>query len=260
MCVAALKAKEFSEVHLLTFYDRSTKDEPLPKDNADKLRQNFPDVQFRHFSINTDPLIRRISYQKYISSLLRFRLLNAATPAFSSLSWHLSTLYHCLDYKIFYVFDGMTREMIHLPGHMHEVLQVYKKTYQSFGMTYSSPVYSWEVPEDQEFIDRIVVDQHGFFFPSEDQPHKTTGQYLYEIGLFPHPNVKGSEYDRQMQHDCYPFVLYNILFFWFLLNFSSYEKICQRMADFVRWKTQLVLNDLDQGRRPYFFRHGVHVE
>jgi hypothetical protein len=163
------------------------------------------------------------------------------TPAFSTLSWHCRTIAYCLQHQIFNVYDGMTNEMIQLPGHMSTVIGHLQSFYKRFSITFESPVRDWSVPEDQDVLDRVIVDQHGFLFPSEESATvKTTGEYLYQKGIFPHPNIKGSRLDRQMQHDCYPFVLYNILTYWLFLHFMNYESFSQEVGDFVSKKLERI--------------------
>jgi hypothetical protein len=253
-CVASLMAQKFKEIHLLTYFEEGTKDEPFPTENIKKLREKYPSVKFKHFVSSTDNLVKFISYHKYLYFLTKFGLLNMATPGFSSLSWHMRTIAYCLDNDIKYVVDGLTNELVQLPGHMSGVIEVFRKTYLKFDITYENPVREWEVPEDQQLMDRIIVDQHGFFFPSEEesQPLRTTGQHLFEEGIFPHPNVKGSKYDQQMQHDCYQFVLYNILTFWFFLNFISYEKYMQKISFLIESKVKCLIPSLEDMERSSF--------
>lgn len=236
MCVAALQAKKYDVVHLLTFYDESNKEAPLPHANVKKLRDKYTDTEFVFRAISTDRIVRRLNYHGYFRYLMRYRLLAAATCAFTSLSWHLRALVYCMDNKISHVSDGLTREMMQLPGHMDRFVQLVRSMYREMGITYENPVREWSVPADQQFLDRLIVDQHGFVFQDEEEAHKkntTTGRYLFDQGVFPHPNIKGSRYDRSMQHDCYPFVLYNILFFWFYSNFYTYEQIESRIGSLV---------------------------
>jgi hypothetical protein len=250
-CVASLMAKKYDEIHLLTFFEEGTKDEPFLIDNVNKLKKKYPSVKFKHYVCSTDNLVRLISYNKYFYFFRKFGLLNMATPSFSSISWHIRTMAYCLDNDIKHVVDGLTNELVQLPGHMSGVIEVFRGTYQKFNINYQNPVRDWEIPEDQQFLDRIIVDQHGFFFPSEekDKPERTTGQYLFDEGIFPHPNIKGSKYDQQMQHDCYQFVLYNILAFWFYLNFMSYEKFMQKVSHFVAAKIEFLIPFLNDPKR-----------
>ena len=246
MCVAALMAERYQKIHLLTYFDYGTKDEPIPLENAQKLKSKFPNVDWVFKSFPTDKLIRHFSYHNYLKSLLKYRLFNMITPAFSSLSWHVRTIAYCLENDIQHSYDGMTNEMLQLPGHMSSVLEVLRNLYHDFNINYENPVRDWEVPHNQDVLDRIIVDQHGFLFPSEEtETKKTTGEYLFKLGIFHHPNIKGSVYDRQMQHDCYQFVLYNILTYWLYLNFMSYEKYSQKVSEFISTKVKSVLPQLE---------------
>ena len=237
MCTAALMAEKYKVIHLLTYYDYATKNEPFPFENVERLRKHFPNVTWLYKTINTDNIIKFFSYRAFLADTFRFGLYNIMTPAFSTLSWHCRTIAYCLEHKVFDVYDGMTNEMIQLPGHMSTVIEQLQRFYKKFGITFESPVRDWSVPEDQNVLDRVIVDQHGFLFPSEESNQvKTTGEYLFQKGIFPHPNIKGSRLDRQMQHDCYPFVLYNILTYWLFLNFISYESFSEKVALFVAKK------------------------
>jgi hypothetical protein len=68
---------------------------------------------------------------------------------------------------------------------------------------------------------------------------RTTGEWLYEQQIFPHPNVKGSLFDLRSQHDCYPFIVYNIFTFWFASLLYSWETFEVRVAQLFLEKCQL---------------------
>jgi hypothetical protein len=138
----------------------------------------------------------------------------------------------------------MTRELMHFPGHMESIVQLFKELYQRFGIQFASPVRDWDTPVDQQFVDRLIVDQHGYLFPSEkskSQARKTTGQYLFDKGFFDHPNIKGSPKDQSMQQDCYPFVLYNIMVFWMYFYFFSYEEFVDKVTRLMKQKVDDLL-------------------
>ena len=63
---------------------------------------------------------------------------------------------------------------------------------------------------------------------------------------------EGSAWDRGMQHDCYPFVLYNIFAFWLCINIRGYEWFQARMTTLFREKTEeaelLIEEYQDRGR------------
>jgi len=227
----------------LTYFERGTARSPRPEKNVERLRAAFPGTRFRHETISTDRLVRFLSYERYLRNLVRHGLSMLSTPGFSSLSWHVRTLIYCRENGIKHVYDGLTRELMHFPGHMGLVLTRFQSMYRRFGIVYENPVRDWEVPLDVQFLDRLVVDQHGYRLPEEDaeaRKNRTTGRYLYEKGIFPHPDVKGSAFDREMQHDCYPFVLYNIMAFWVLLNWRDYDHLCSRMARLIGDKIEMI--------------------
>lgn len=235
-CAAAIVAEKVQRLHLLTFVEASTSKSPLPHENVRRLREAFPSVEIRHFVISTDRLVRWLSYGDsffdYVRRLLTDHIFNLVTPGFSSLSWHLAALRYAKllressEEDVIGVFDGMTQELTHLPGHMPIVRKQIEALYNENDFNFSSPVYDFPVPPDQKFVDRLVVDRHGFALSSEVVPgSRTTGKYLYERGILPHPNVKGSMFDVQMQHDCYPFIVYNMLIFWFLMPVRSWNQI-----------------------------------
>ncbi len=235
-CAAAIVAEKFECLHLLTFVETATLKSPVPTVNVSRLREAFPEVEIHHVIISTDRLVRWISYGDsffgYLNRLMKEHIFNLVTPGFSSLSWHLATLRYASllrekqEEDVTSIYDGMTQELTHLPGHMPVVRQQIEALYKEHGFDFSSPVYDFPVPPDQKFVDRLVVDRHGFSLREEVIPgQRTTGKYLYERGILPHPNVKGSLFDVQMQHDCYPFIVYNMLVFWFLMPIRSWSHI-----------------------------------
>jgi hypothetical protein len=238
-CAAALCAERFSKVHLLTFYERSTRRSPVPLENVARLRKKYGEDRFIHRVISTDALVRKLSFENYFANLMRHGFLLLSTPGFSSLSWHLRTITYCQEHGIHTVFDGMTQELVHLPGHMPAVRAHFAKLYAANSIEFSSPVMGWEVPPDQRFVDRLIVDRHGFAASAELQrPTRTTGTWLYENGVFPRANVKGSLFDHRMQHDCYPFVVFNMLAFWLYGAFQTPESFAVKEADFFAEKVE----------------------
>ena len=229
-CVAALLAEQYDRLHLLTFRELGTRGAPSPSQNVGKLQEKFGREKFHPHLISVDTLLRHISYDRYLWYVSRHGFFMLSTCGFSSLSWHVRTIVYCLDHGIRHAADGLTRELMHFPGHMDGVLVEIRELYGSFGIAYTNPIRNWDVPPDQRFLQRLVVDPHGFSPASEVPLSKTSGRYLYEQGLLPHPNVKGSSLDRAMQHACYPFVLFNIFAFWYYLSRHHYADYERRMV------------------------------
>lgn len=237
-CTAALCCEQYSEVHLLTFYEQATQSSPIPQENIKKLRQHYPQVNLIHTVISTDEIVKKLSYENYYERLRQFGLLNLATPGLSSLSWHMAAILYCNKYEISFVHDGMTKELLHLPGHMPEVRLHFQKLYSQFKINFSSLVIDWDVPEDQRFMDKLIVDRHGFALKPKQAP-RSTGQWLFEHGLLPHPNVKGSAFDRLMQHDCYPFIVYNMMVFWIYDAIWGFDSFKEKLSAFMGFKVHI---------------------
>jgi hypothetical protein len=251
-CVAALLAPHYDRLHLLTFRERGTRGAPSPQRNVEQLREKFGPERFSHYLIPIDTILQHISYDRYLGYVARHGFFMLSTCGFSSLSWHVRTIVYCLDHGIERVADGLTRELMHFPGHMDGVLKEIRALYASFSIDYSNPIREWDVPADQRFLDRLIIDPHGF--PPTAEPSgrplgKTSGRYLYEQGLMPHPNVKGSALDRSMQHACYPFVLFNIFAFWYYLSRHEYADYEQRMVRLFREKMADLHGLLEDYRR-----------
>ena len=225
-CAAALLAERFERIHLLTFEELGTRGSPVPTGNVERLRAKYGRERFVHRLLSVDALVRHVSYRRYFHYLRRHGFFMLATCGFSSLSWHIYAIAYCLDHGISCAADGLTRELMHFPGHMGRVLEVFRALYAHFGIAYSNPVRDWDTPPDIRFLQRLVVDPHQ----SDAAVGRTTGRYLYENGLMPQPDVKGSPLDHSMQHACYPFVLFNIFAFWYYLPFHSYEEYESRMT------------------------------
>ena len=246
MCSAALAAQNFEEVHLLTFLEQATIHSPWPIENKKRLEEKYPQTTFIFNVFSTDKIVSFLSYQGFLKNICKFHFYNLVTPGLSSLSWHIRTISYCLEHNIKVVFDGMTKELLHLPGHMPEIRVLFQKLYSDFDIEFSSMVIDWEVPEDQRFMDRLIVDRHGFsILPARKS--RTTGEWLYEQGLLPHKNVKGSEFDRLMQHDCYPFIVYNMLVFWFFEPLIGLEAFKLNLEKFMTTKVQQGKFLLEQG-------------
>ncbi|MBL7688818.1 MAG: hypothetical protein JNJ49_12355 [Bdellovibrionaceae bacterium] len=249
-CAAAIEAERYRAVHLLTFEELATRNSPLPTANVERLRARFSTTSFYHVHISTDRLVRRLSYENYLQNIVKHGFFVLSTPGYSSLSWHLRTIQYCVQNNIRSVYDGMTRELTHLPGHMPAFRDEVTALYRRYGLTFSSPVLDWDVPHNQQLIDRLVVDRHGFALaPNEESTRQTTGRYLYERNVLPRPDVKGSLFDQQMQHDCYPFVVFNMFVFCNFLFRHNEKQYAQRIAALFRDKIAEASPWLDQALR-----------
>ena len=233
---AAKLCEKFEEIHLLTFKDHTNKNSPVPLRVVELLRKRFETIKFFHEVIWTDEIIKELTFKDYFKKLIRYRWFMAMTCGFTSVSWHLSAIKYSLENNITVVADGMTKEMMHLPGHMPHFLEAIRKLYAQYGISYINPVRDWAVPREKNIEDKFIINHHGHLFPKEELAVKfapaTTGAYVFELGLFPNKDIKGSSWDLLNQHDCYPFVLYNVLYFWLLSIFKTPEHLESSISNF----------------------------
>lgn len=247
-CAAALLAGRFSRIHLLTFVEAGTESSPIPRGNVERLREKLGAERFTHHVMRIDRLLRHFSYDRYLRNVARHGFFMLSTPGFSALSWHVRAIIYCLENGIRHAADGLTRELMHFPGHMDGVLAQFRALYGRFGIEYSNPVRDWPTPPDRQFLEHLIVDRHGFLPPGVRERVKTTGRYLFDNGLMPHPDVKGSSADRGMQHDCYPFVVFNLFAFWLYLGFHRQEDYEVRMTGLFRDKVEDAAELIDEYR------------
>jgi hypothetical protein len=249
-CAAALAAARHERVHLLTFRELATRRSPVPEGNAARLRARYGAERFPHRVIDVDPLVRRLAYGDYARALRRHGLFLLATPGFSTLAWHARAIAYCLDRGIPRCLDGLTRELMHFPGHMDWFVEAARGLYARFGIAYENPVREWPVPPDQQLLGRFVVGRHPELTEwTPEAAEGTTGMYLYKEGLFPHPNVKGTRLDRSMQADCYPFVLYHLFAFWYYLPARGPELFEAGLRGLFAEKMELAASWLEDYRR-----------
>lgn len=246
-CSAFLACEKFKEVYLLTYIEKATRNSPLPNKNILALKNRFPNIKIQHYYCHIDPLLKKLSYKDYLKNLLKFHFFNLATPGLSALCWHIYTASFCIQNQIFYVYDGMTKELVHLPGHNSKIRRIFEEYYRHYQIEFSSPVIDWSVPPEKALIDQLVINLHE----NEISGNKTTGQYLYDKGFFSETNLKGKPADLSMQHDCYPFVVYNILYFWLLKPILKECAIEKYLISYIRSKLPIAemaiqnVNDLN---------------
>ncbi len=241
-CAAAyLACEEFNEIYLLTFFEKSTEKSPLPIGNFKKLQALFPNKKITHHSINTDLVVKKLSYHNFIKNIWHFHFYNLATPGISSLSWHFHTIQFCIDHKIQHVYDGMTAELQHLPGHMPAVRELFKDMYQKKNIYFSGPVYNWPVPRNRQFVEQVIINKHNSI-SDDNQKELTTGLFLYEKKFFTEKNIKGTQLDFEMQHDCYPFIIYNLFCFWLISPFLSWPEFEMKIVNFIENKIAALEN------------------
>lgn len=255
-CSAYLAAENFDAVTLFTFYEKATLSSPFPRKNKEKLQNHFPNRKINHLAIDVDFLVQHLSYENYFKLLPRYHFYLLSTPGFSSLSWHIFTILYCLENNIWFVFDGMTQELQHLPGHMPEIRAKIQNLYRDFGLDLKSPVYDWPVPKDKQWVEHFVVNRHHRLL-DENTEDLTTGRFLYEKKFFDSKNVKGTELDFEMQHDCYPFILYNMMLFWVLKPFVKIEEMKKKIVSLFEYKIAVSKKIIEEALRNKEFKNNL---
>jgi hypothetical protein len=107
---------------------------------------------------------------------------------------------------------------------MEKIILELKNMYAEFNINYDTPVYDFDVPRHPRFIDKILPSNHL----EEEQGRKTTGDYLFKLGILPFSNLKGSVIDHGMQPRCFQFVLHHIYVYWYFMaknDYGDFEKV-----------------------------------
>ncbi len=238
---AALAAEHNTRVHLLTYHRFSFFDTANTVKNFNKLQEKFGEDRFDHRIMRYDRLFKYVCYERYLRNLFKYGFLLLSTCGLCKLAMHVRTAMHCLENGIGNVCDGANKGMHLFPAQMPRVVDEMKQMYASAGITYSTPVFDYEGPQNVEFADRLHMEK---LLPGEGEADesyletmkKTTGYHLHQMGLMPSENVKGTKMDRQMQPRCFQFILSNIFVHWWYLSSHSYEEYEQAVYDFYRDK------------------------
>jgi len=260
---AALMAEEFKKVHLITYDRFGLFSITNPHLNAQKLKEKYGEEKFSHRIIKVDKLFNYLSYERYIRNLVKFRFFLLSTCGLCKLAMHVRTVVYCLENKITHVCDGANQGMRLFPAQMARVIEEIKKMYASFGIEYTTPVFDFESPQNIEFVDRLHLEKITTGKEDNSSPDKkkaqTTGCKLFEMGLTPSENVKGTDLDRKMQPRCFQFILFNIFVHWYCLAYSPYEEYEKMTFGFYQDKiaqfTKLLTDYTKEGNASKLFKH-----
>lgn len=237
---AALEAKKFDRVHLLT-YDRfglfSVGNSQL---NVLKLKDKFGQDKFISHIVKIDKLTEYVFYERYLHNLRRHGFFLLSICGLCKLAMHIRTLIFCIDNDIGNVSDGANQGMYLFPEQTETIIEELKQLYNKFGITYNNPVFNYAPPENIGFADRFhlesILKETDPQKPSMKIKARTTGCTLHKMGLMPAENVKGTELDRKMQPRCFQFILFNIFIKWYYLYDHSYEEYVQANVKLYRDK------------------------
>lgn len=251
---AALQQENFNKVHLVTYDRFGIYAIENSKVNAQMLIDKYGPDRMEHHLINIDNIFKHVSYEKYLKNIIKHKLMLLSTCGLCKLAMHIRTVKFCQDNKIKYVSDGANQGMNMFPAQMKGVIDQLKKMYEHFGIQYSNPVFEYEPPEEGGFVKMENLhlvsqlsckDDDGTDQMTKEQRDRTTGQILYEKGLAPLPNVKGTPYDRKRQPRCFQFILFKIFAKKYFLESSDYDDYVNKTDEFFAEKIESAINLLE---------------
>lgn len=236
-CTAALMAEKFNKVHLITYKRFGLFSVVNSSLNVKKLENKFGEDKFVYRLIKLDKLFKKVSYTQYLKNIIKYRFFLLSTCGLCKLAMHIRTLVYCLDNNIKHVCDGASKGMRFFPAQMQGVIEEIKNLYKRYGITYSTPVFDLDSPQHNGFIDRLHLEE----FSSDEEKIRednkiTSGKILFEKGLMPAKDVKGTDLDHKMQPRCFQFILFNIFVHWYYLSSNPYEEYEKKIVDFYKEK------------------------
>ena len=222
--VALLMAEEFDRVHLLTYRRTGMFGVENSERNVERLIAHTGPGRFvrpRPYPC-VDGIFRHLSYHDYRGNLRRHGFFNLTTCGNCKLAMHVQSILYCAANGVGTLRDGANRGMTIFPAQMAPVLPMIRALYERYGVEYDTPIYDLEDSQGLDFGSRL----HGL---SKQRPDplasgmRTAGTELYQRGLLPAPDVKGTPEDRKMQARCYQFALFNVFVRWYYLQRHSYD-------------------------------------
>ena len=240
---ACLLAERYARVRLVTFSRFGLFSATNPLVNVAKLKSRYGRERFSHEIIPMDGIFRKVSYDRFLPNLFRHGFFLLSTCGLCKLAMHARALIYCLDNGVGRVSDGANKGMNLFPDQQPGVIGMLKTMYAKFGIEYSNPVFDFEGPQDIEFADRfhlerlpgLAVERDAAF---QERRKRTAGYRLYELGMMPSDNVKGTELDRRMQPRCFQFILFNIWLRWYYLPFADMDRYVRESDAFFKAKIE----------------------
>lgn len=238
-CAAYLMAERFQKINLLTIQRYGIFSVDKSCRNVSALREKFPAVIFIHNILKADSLAEYLNYSRFFRNLLKYGFFTLSNCFICCLVNHFKALIYCLENEIVNVADGVTREWPFFPSHMEPVIEQFRQMYSRFNINYLTPVYDFDIPAAFTFIDKIYSDQKLHFKEGDAQDYiagRTTGRFLFEKGILPAPNVKGTGLDHSMQPKCLQFVLHHIFLRGYFMHRYDYRRFEEVTAEFLKEK------------------------
>jgi len=267
---AALSAKAFNQVQLLTFRHSGHSRIKNSTRNVQLLREKFNGTSFNQELFDIDRIYKYVTYADYWKNLSKYGLFNLATCLFCRLAMHTRALVYCITNGIDNVADGANVDSTNFNEQMEEFVTEIQQFYCHFGISYSAPVYHYDFPTDIDWFHKLGFSEILPGAPAkavqkEDKPPMlrfccgktnwepeppegviTTGQILQTLGILPEENVKGTAEDREMQPRCFQLVLLNLFAVGYYLpglGMDRYRKIAHQL---LKDKISLIARQVEQ--------------
>lgn len=240
-------AEQFKIIHLIT-YNRfgfhSTENTRL---QAQMLKEKFGNDRIVHEIINVDKLFKHITYENHLRNLIDFGFFNLSTCGLCKLSMHVRTVIYCQDNNIKNVADGANQAMTMFPSQMKEVITDLKRMYEHFNINYFNPVFEMEASGMGDFIElqnlQFLNEASSDNTISEDEfKGETPGTKLFDMGLAPSKNVKGTKYDKARQPRCFQFIPFNIFAKKYFMANKTYEEYRDGTVKFYQSKINTMID------------------
>lgn len=207
---------QYKKIHLITYKRFGLFSIENTRVYVDTLKEKFGADKFTHSLINIDRLFKFLSYHSYFRNLFKHKFFLLSTCGFCKLAMHARTIIYCLENQVKHVCDGSNKGMDIYPAQMKTVIEMITRLYETFGISFTTPVFDFTPPEEKSFIREENQDliQYNGFSPNKEEsdsdPGITTETKLFELGITPQPRVKGSKFDKQRQGRCFQLILFRI--------------------------------------------------
>ena len=234
-----LQLEKFETTRLVTFDRLGIASVENSKINAQMLIDKYGKDRVVHSIINFDKTFKFLSYERYFKNLFKHGLMNLSTCGICKLGMHIHAIMYCKENNIVHVSDGANQGMDMFPAQMKPIIEQLKKLYSKYDIDYSNPVFEYEYPDEGSFIS-MENSNMLTSFPTVDAKKesfkKTAGQILFDKGLAPLPNVKGSSYDKKRQPRCFQFILFKMFANKYFLSSKTYEECVDQTVVFFKDK------------------------
>lgn len=240
---AAMLTEQYDEIHLITYNRFGFHEADNTKTQSQMLKDKYGEERFIHVFINVDKLFKHVSYENYLKNIVNFGFFNLSTCGLCKLSMHVKTIDYAIENDVQVVADGANQAMSMFPSQMEPVIEEMRLLYKHFGIEYITPVFNMDGPQDKNFIDKhslkyipAAAETDQTLSEEDFTSKKTPGHKLYDLGLAPSANVKGSKYDKSRQPRCFQFITFNIFAKKYFLASKSYEEYRDETVTFYKSK------------------------